>query len=117
MQSNIRDARRHIEALRAALLLPSPDPIEQCLPALEEAVRNLISVEQELRDAQSPGRPELRAELKSLETEMRIVKGLIANGAAFYQGWAKMLGAAAAGYTSAGQPAALQPPGSISLRG
>ena len=81
MQSNIRDARRHIEALRAALLLPSPDPIEQCLPALEEAVRNLISVEQELRGAQSPGRPELRAELKSLETEMRIVKGLIANGA------------------------------------
>ena len=112
MPSGITSARRHVEALRAALLSPSPEAIERCLPALEEAVRCLTGAEKELRDA---------AACRALRNELRIVNRLIEHGAAFYQGWAKLLGAATAGYMPTGEAAPIarlmDGTGSVSVRG
>ena len=98
-----------------ALLSPSPEEIERCLPALEEAVRCLAGAEQELEH------PGLGGELNALKNELRIVSRLIEHGAAFYQGWAKLLGAATAGYMPTGEAAPIaglmNGTGNISVRG
>jgi hypothetical protein len=116
----IDNARRHVEALRIALLSPSPDEIERCLPSLEEAVRCLAAAERGLRDG-SGGGPELGPRLESLKSELRIVDRMIGQGAAFYRSWAKLLGAATAGYMPTGEVAPIPRPmegtGSVSLRG
>ncbi len=50
MRSRIKQARERIEALRIALTGSSPQEIGAALPGLEEAARNLETVEQEIRD-------------------------------------------------------------------
>jgi len=124
----LRTVRLSVESLRGALLNPSREDLEQCLPALEEAVRCLVSIERKLRDqaAESAqhslgptttGATGLRTGLEALKNELRIVSRLIANGAAFCENWAKFLGGAEAGYVSTGQPASLTAGGSVSFRG
>jgi hypothetical protein len=112
MPSGITSARRHVEALRTALLSPSPEEIERCLPGLEEAVRCLTGSEKEPPDA---------AACRALRNELRIVSRLIEHGTAFCQGWAKLLGAATAGYLPTGEAAPIarlvDGPGSVSVRG
>jgi hypothetical protein len=98
MPSGIDNARTQVEALRRALLSPSPEEIERCLPALEEVMRSLSFVEKELPD-------DACGQLEMLSKELRIVNRLIERGAAFYRGWAEMLGAAAAGYMPTGEAA------------
>jgi len=63
----------------------------------------------------------LRGELGALRNELRIVNRLIEHGAAYYQGWAKLLGAAAGGYMPTGRGGAHRSTdewtASVSLRG
>ena len=102
MLSSTKQARNGIERLRVALLSPSPEDIGEALPALEEAVLCLTTVEQELREgAAAPY--EVRRELELLRNDLRISTRLIENGMAFCQGWARMIGAGPA-YTASGQP-------------
>lgn len=116
MRSKVSNARTHVASLRAALLLPSPDEIGRCLPALMEAVQCLGSVEHELRD-RGRDHPDLRSELKALLNELRLVNQLIEHGAALCQGWATLLGAATAGYMPSGEAVPLTAPGVISVEG
>lgn len=116
----LRTVRLRVESLRMALLEPSQEELNRSLPALEEAAGYLVSIERELRDSgtgpigHAVG---LRTELQTLKNELRIVRRLIENGAAFYQNWARFLGGAEAGYISTGQPAPLGAGGSVSVRG
>ena len=116
MPSAINNARKHVEALRLALLTPSPEQIVRCLPGLEEAARCLAATERELPRA-GPERLELPAELRALKNDLRAVNRLIERGAAYHQGWAKLLGLAAAGYTPTGDAAPIAASGSLSIRG
>jgi hypothetical protein len=115
MRSKIKQARDRVEALRLALLSPTPEDIAQALPGLEEAASCLAILEQEVREgACAPY--EVRRELKLLKNDLRISARLIEQGIAFCQGWAKLLGGVPA-YTQAGHS---QPPpsaGTLSLRG
>jgi hypothetical protein len=118
MLNKVRSARAQIAALRTALIGPSPDPIVQCMSGLAEAAQNLGSVEHELRSAGGqPDDPDLRAEVKALKDDLRLVKGLIERGAALFQGWASLLGAATGGYCPSGEAAPLAATGCISVHG
>jgi hypothetical protein len=115
MRSKIKQARDRIEALRLALLSPTPQEMGAALPGLEEAARCLETVERELREgACAPY--EVRRELKLLKNDLRISGRLIDQGAVFCQGWAKMLGVGPA-YTQAGEPVPSQSKGTLSLCG
>jgi hypothetical protein len=52
-----------------------------------------------------------------LHAEVRRVAGLIEGGAALQAGWAKVLAAAAGGYTAGGEAAPLTVRGRLSLEG
>jgi hypothetical protein len=116
MRSSISAVRGHIAALRAALLSRSPEPIEECLPRLVEAVGCLSQMERQLR-AECALDPESLKELKALKRDLRAVGKLIEHGAKFYQGWANLLSAATTGYTPAGEIAPLSASGTIWIRG
>ena len=115
MRTNLRTARTHLATLRQALQSPSPEEIGRCVPSLVEAAGCLSRMEQQLR--QEAADAELAAELKQLRNDLKIVARMIEHGAAFYRGWASLLGAAAAGYTPAGSAAEIQVTGTVSMRG
>lgn len=119
-QSKVSIARGHVAALRAALLCPSPDEIARCAGGLVEAAQCLVFVkgllETGLVEEGLPGE-DLGPELDALKNELRSVDKLIEHGAAFNRGWARLLGAATAGYTPSGEAASLSVPGAISVQG
>jgi hypothetical protein len=104
----IAEARELLARMRAALLTPTPEVIERELPALEETLRCLRTLQPEAG---------LRVELEMLHADVRRVAGLIEGGAALQAGWAKVLAAAAGGYTAGGDAAPLSVRGRLSLEG
>ena len=115
MRLRIQQARASIEALRLALVGASPGEIVAALPGLQQAVECLEAVEQEVREgACAPY--EVRRELKLLKDDLRLNARLIEGGAAFCQGWARLLGAGPA-YTPAGRAAPVEASATLSLQG
>jgi hypothetical protein len=112
--SLLDSARERIARMRAALVAPTPESINECLPGLAEAADLLGRVERELAHG---GPRDIVMEMHELRREIGALKRLVARGAAFYKGWARLLGAAAGGYTANGEAAAFVPSGSISIRG
>ena len=119
---DIGAARSHVAALGGALLSPAQAPAELigCVPGLSQAAACLGAIEHHLK-----AQPAVSVvvsivdvrELKSLKAELRAVATLIEHGAAFHRGWARLLGAAAAGYTSSGEAAPLTARGSVAMEG
>ena len=109
-------ARRRIASFRAALLSPSAEDIALALPELMEAAGQLGALELELRRG-AHDHHEILTGLKALKDDLRMVRGLIDHGAEFYRGWAKLLGAAAGGYTPWGEAAPLAPSAAVSVHG
>ena len=115
MRSKIKVARERVEALRLALISPTTEEMGGVLPGLDDAVRCLAAIEQEIRrGALAPF--EVRRELEILKNDLRISSSLIQHGVEFCRGWAKMIGAGPA-YTQAGTPVASSPEGTLSLQG
>jgi len=114
MPLTISKIREHVVGLREALLNQGPLAIEHSLPALEAAVGNLQRINVELAAAKPAGFE--RAELIALRSELWRVARLIEHGAALWEGWARVLGAAL-GYTASGDPAPLDATGHLSVRG
>jgi hypothetical protein len=120
MRAKLQDVRRRVAILRNALLAPSAAEIRRCLPELVEAVRCLSSVEQSLRSQNSNGahgEEDLARELKTLKHDLLMVHRLIDHSAAFYRGWANLLGAATAGYMPSGEAAPLTAPTVVWMQG
>lgn len=92
---------------------PTPEAIEECLPGLAEAAECLRRTE----SGEGAGDGGILFELHALRRELAGAKKLIERGAAFYQGWANVLGAASAGYTPSGEAAAIPAAQKISIRG
>lgn len=116
MRSSVETIRKHIEALRLALLAPSPEGIEQCLPALADAAGSLISIQRELISA-GRGDSEFERELKALKKDLAAVHKLIEYSAAFWNQWARLLGSMAGGYTPSGEARPVAAAGTISIQG
>jgi hypothetical protein len=122
ISGQIRRARRHVAALRSALLSPaqSPGELMDCAPGLSKAAGHLSAIEHRLRAQPAVSKVvsiDHVRELKSLQTDLRAVQKLIEHGAAFHRGWARLLGVAAAGYTSSGEAAPLRARGSVAMKG
>jgi hypothetical protein len=115
MRLNVKQAREKVEALRLALVSPSPEEMAAALPGLEEAALCLATVERELREG-APASFEVHRELKLLKNDLRISARLIEQGIAFCRGWAKLLGAGQL-YTYAGQAAPSPTEGTFSVQG
>src|ERR1700744_1756606 len=97
----IANVRARIAALRAALLDPSPEALEPHLPGLEEALSDLLCLQQEpaLQTAQSDSSPSLasrlalRRDLQARSLDLRAAGSLIKHGIAFQEGWGRLLAA------------------------
>jgi hypothetical protein len=113
--SHLNGARTRVARVRSALLAPTPEAIEQCLPGLAEAADLLGRVQQDL--AAGAERHNLLMDVYALKRELGAVHQLIAQGAGFYRGWATLLGAATVGYVANGEAATVAPSGTISIRG
>lgn len=123
MRSTIKTVRDHVAALRLALLSPSPEELQSFLPVLTDAAGCLGTIERGLRllpdprDPPSPRDPALARELQALRQDLRTVTKLIEHGAAFWQAWARLFGAATGGYTPSGEPRPVAAAGTISVQG
>jgi hypothetical protein len=115
MLAQVQRTRARVGEIRATLRSPTAEEIGGCVPLLEEAIACLRAVEAAADDRERWG--EAALEMAGLQFELGVVGRLIEGGAAFYQGWARVLATAAAGYTPAGEPAALNAPGSVSVQG
>ncbi|HTB13521.1 MAG TPA: hypothetical protein VK752_18200 [Bryobacteraceae bacterium] len=115
MRSKVKQARDRIEALRLALISPTPEEIGAVLPGLEEAVFCLETVERAVREGVCAPY-EVRRELKMLKKELRVSARLVEHGVAFCQGWAKLLGAGPE-YAQNGHTVPGQSEGTLSVRG
>lgn len=111
--SSLKLARSHVQKLREALSRPTPAGIEECLPGLAEAVDCLRRVETNL----STATPQEILEIRALSSGLKGARRLIDRGAAFYKGWANVLGAASAGYTPDGAAAPIPAEGKVLVRG
>jgi hypothetical protein len=112
---HLNSARTRVARMRAALLAPTPEAIERCLPGLAEAADLLGRVQQDL--AAGGERHNVLMDLHALKRELGAIHQLIARGAGLYRGWSKLLGAATAGYMPSGEAAAVAPSGKVSIRG
>jgi hypothetical protein len=121
MRSKVKDARERVAVLRTALLSPSPEELERCVPDLMKAavglgLMGMGSMDQELQEHRGE-HPEIAGELAALKNDLRLVKKLIEHGAGLHQGWARLLGAAAAGYTPSGEASPLAAASAVSVEG
>jgi len=112
--SSLRTARNHVSPLCAALAAPTPQSIYECLPGLAEAAECLARAQTEIAQSRGGGHV---FEIYALKRELGKARKLIEQGAVFYQGWARMLGAAASGYTASGEAGPVRAAGQISIRG
>jgi hypothetical protein len=109
----IKSARGHVAAVRAALQSPWPEELGRGIPRLNEAIVCLEALE----PGRDPRKADLAQELSALRFELGVVRRLVAGGAEFYRGWARILAMAAGSYTPTGDPAPLTAPGSVSVEG
>jgi hypothetical protein len=109
-QSNVREARRLLACPTAATAEESAQHVEAAITCLETLRTSLRS-----RGAATPAG--LAAELDALQKEIFHTTALLERAAAFYFSWARLLYAAACGYTAAGEPASPGPVRRLSVEG
>jgi hypothetical protein len=107
MHSRLRIVREQVAALRQALLSPTPEGIDACLPGLAEAACSISHAGLTADDE----------ERRAFKRELRSVNDLLRHGEQMNRGLARLLGARMAGYTSTGDPAAIHAPARLSLQG
>jgi len=124
MRSIITTVIDQVAALRLALLAPSAGRLQSFLPALTEAAASLDRIQRDLAarpnlpQQRAPASdPEIHSDLMVLRRELRAVAKLIQHGAAFWEAWAKLFGAATGGYTPSGDPQPVAAAGTISVQG
>jgi hypothetical protein len=97
-----------VAEVRDALLGSDETLIRECLPRLERA----IVVMQEIRATSQD-----RRALATLRRDLAVVTGLARSGETLCHGLARLLGAAAGGYTPQGDGAPLHPSATLLVRG
>jgi hypothetical protein len=121
MRSKLHSVRETVAALRAALLAPSTEALYAQMPALQQAVATLGSLQAESSQTESlqVRSPESapRQELEAVARELSASGKLIAQGLALTQGMARLLAPVTGGYRQDGEPAPLQPAGTLLVRG
>ena len=92
-----QEARRCVGKMRQKLLCPTPEALESGAGDLAEAIRCLQRLEADLNSrphAEPAARAALEAEIGSLRRDLQQVNALLEQSAKFYEGWARLAGAA-----------------------
>ena len=84
---------------------------------IEASLAELEGVTQRLRLFDPAPSPEVAAELGALQADLRRAATLVQSGLALQHSWARVLGAAAGGYTADGEAAPLGAPRQLSVQG
>ena len=109
-QTSVREAGRLLARPAAATTEQSAHHVEAAIRCLE-TLRTLLG-------SRGEGTPAgLAAELVELQKEIFHTTALLERAAAFYFSWARLLYAAACGYTAAGEPASPGPVRRLSVEG
>ncbi len=108
-QSSVREARRLLAKPNARTVEESSTHIRKALDSIEAL--------QEAVHAQRKPAPQLVSALTDLRKDVARTSKLLEHAAGFYLGWARLLYAAACGYTSRGEPAAPGPVRRVSFEG
>ena len=108
-QTSVREARRLLGA-------PNAGTVEESAAHLRTAVDSLQALQDAVRVERKPS-PELVAALTELRKDITRTSTLLDHAAGFYLGWARLLYAAACGYTSQGEPASPGPVRRVSVEG
>lgn len=87
----IHQSRKKVGEVRQCLLEPTPESLTSCQLPLGEAIDALQRLEADLRKGSSHG-PELRAEIRSLRSELGMVSALLKSAGIFYEGYGALLG-------------------------
>jgi hypothetical protein len=100
-------------AERACRLLdgPSPEALESCAGLLETAVLEIRSARVLAGDSGA------RAEARRLQAALRQGAALLRNAADYHNNWSHWLRARTGGYQPGGEPAGLERPGAVSVKG
>jgi hypothetical protein len=102
----VADARRSLREVRRLLMRPAGGAVAESAVHLENAANRLRDLERRLRRVDGGRQPELARELGELRRDVARASEMLENAAALYMGWARLLFAAAGGYTATGEPAA-----------
>ena len=106
MRSSIHSARAKLADLRAALLASCPETLSAQIADLEQCAHALKTVQ-----------PYELDELIGLSKDLHHTRALLEHGMNLQLGWARMLAASSAEYRPDGEPRALEPQGTVSIRG
>lgn len=102
----VAEARRDLARVRRLLAQPTSAAVADSAVLLENAANRLRDLEQGLRRGGGGRPPGLARELGELRRELARASEMLESAAALYLGWARLLFAAAGGYTARGEPAA-----------
>ena len=108
-------ARTAVDRACQLLLSPTPEQMDRCTHLLEKAVSELNSIPD---GTQLTGASKAKALLEThrLASSLHRARRLLESAVAFHANWIRCLAALCSGYTSQGQPAALQR-GRVLVRG
>jgi hypothetical protein len=109
-QTSVREAGR-------LLANPTAAATQQSAAHVEAAIRCLETLQSSLCARGGAASAGLAAELDELRKEIFHTTALLERAAAFYFSWARLLYAAACGYTAKGEPAAPGPVRRLSVEG
>jgi hypothetical protein len=113
----VAEARRDVAQVRRVLARPTRAAVADSAVLLENAANRLRDLEQGLRRGGGGNHRGLALELGELRRELAQASEMLESAAALYMGWARLLFAAAAGYTARGEPAAPAAPRRLSVEG
>ena len=115
--SDAPDGRLCVQTIRTKLadvvrllLVPQPVNVEHCAPLLEDAVKAIAQLER-ITGSLSKG------DIQAVRGDLSRVRALLQQAADLHTGWARILGAAARGYTPAGDASSLEAPSRVSVQG
>lgn len=111
----VADARRSLQEARRLLARPASGAVSASAVHLENAANRLRDLERRLRRGGGGRQADLARELDGLRRDVARASEMLENAAALYMGWARLLFAAAGGYTASGEPARPASPARISV--
>jgi hypothetical protein len=119
MTAAVAAVAAEVAGMRGALRGSEKALIDACMPRLEQAALAFRDAFQgaDQKPSVIHNSTKLRRDLMALRANLAVVAGLAQSGSALYQGLARLLGAAAGGYTPQGDGAPLQPTVSVLVRG
>ncbi len=112
----VRQARTSVREARRLLAKPNARTVEESSTHIRKALDSIEALQEAVRAQRKPA-PEVVSALAELRKDVTRTSALLEHAAGFYLGWARLLYAAACGYTSRGEPAAPGPVRRVSVEG